>query len=68
MAYITTDAFLNNPSNQKAREYVFSHADSISLNVLPDNLMKDTGNTEAPSHLLILQKNNSKQSLSPDED
>ena len=67
LAYITTDAFLNNPSNQSAREYLFNQADFISLNVMPDNLMKDTGNTEAPSHLLIVQKNISKQSLSENE-
>lgn len=58
MAYITTDAFLNNPSNQVAREYLFNNADFISLSVMPDNLMKETGNTEAPSHLLIVQKSN----------
>ncbi|MGP2408008.1 hypothetical protein ACTUM1_15830, partial [Listeria monocytogenes] len=28
---------------------------------------KDTGNTEAPSHLLIVQKNQAKQSLSKEE-
>jgi len=68
MAYITTDAFLNSPSNQGAREYLFKHADLISVAVMPDNLMKDTGNTEAPSHLLIVQKNNSKEKLSWEED
>ena len=68
MAYITTDAFLNSPSNQVVREYLFNHADFISLNVMPDNLMKETGNTEAPSHLLIVQKNQSKQSLSQEEE
>lgn len=68
LAYITTDAFLNNPSNQTAREYLFNHADFISLNVMPDNLMKETGNTEAPSHLLIVQKNSNKQSLSENEE
>ena len=31
LAYITTDAFLNSPSNQTAREYLFNHADFISL-------------------------------------
>ena len=67
MAFITTDAFLNSPSNQIAREYVFSKADFISLNVMPDNLMKETGNTEAPSHLLIVQNNQAKQSLSEEE-
>jgi N12 class adenine-specific DNA methylase len=67
MAYITTDAFLNSTSNQAAREYLFTHADFISLNVMPDNLMKDTGNAEAPSHLLIVQKNINKETLSADE-
>lgn len=67
MAFITTDAFLNGPSNKIAREYLLSHADFISLAVLPDNLMKDTGNTEAPTHLLIVQKNENKEKLSPEE-
>ena len=68
LAFITTDAFLNSTSNAAAREYVFNHANLISLNVLPDNLMRDTGNTEAPSHLLIVQKDISKQSLSINEE
>lgn len=67
LAYITTDAFLNSPSNQNARKYLFNHADFISLHVMPDNLMKDSGNTEAPSHLLIVQKNFSKQMLSDND-
>lgn len=67
LAYITTDGFLNNPSNKPAREYVFNRADFISLNVMPDNLMKSTGNTEAPSHLLLVQKNETKQALSWEE-
>ena len=29
--------------------------------------MKDTGNTEAPSHLLIVQKNTNKNALSDEE-
>lgn len=67
LAYITTDAFLNTSSNQVAREYLFNNADFISLAVMPDNLMKDTGNTEAPSHLLIVQKNSNKNVLSDEE-
>lgn len=67
MAYITTDAFLNSPSNQTAREYLFDKSDFVSLSVMPDNLMKDTGNTEAPNHLLIVQKNENKQALSDEE-
>lgn len=68
MAYLTTDAFLNNPSNQEARAYFFRHCDFISLAVMPDNLMKDTGNTESPSHLLIVQKNENKNNFSPEEE
>ena len=67
LAYIATDGFLNSPSNETARKYLFEHADFISLNVMPDNLMKETGNTEAPSHLLIVQKNESKNELSHSE-
>ncbi|MBL7762806.1 MAG: hypothetical protein JNL23_05205, partial [Chitinophagaceae bacterium] len=39
----------------------------VSLNVMPDNLMNDTGNTEASSHLLIVQKNKTKQFLTEEE-
>ena len=67
LAYITPDGFLNSPSNEIARKYLFEQADFISLNVLPDNLMKDTGNTEAPSHLLIVQKNINKSEQSKNE-
>jgi N12 class adenine-specific DNA methylase len=63
LAYITTDAFLNSPSNREAREYLFDKSDLISLVVMPDNLMKETGNTEAPSHLLVVQKNRQKEKL-----
>lgn len=67
LAYLSTDAFLNSPSNQPAREYLFQKADFISVCRMPDNLMKANANTEAPTHLLIVQKNTSKQSLSEDE-
>src|SRR5699024_8101489 len=67
MAYITTDAFLNSPSNRRARQYVLEKADFVGVAVLPDNLMKDTGNTEAPSHLLLVQKNEHKNGLKSEE-
>lgn len=67
MAFLTTDAFLNTPGNQDAREYLFKRADLISVAIMPDNLMKDSANTEAPSHLVIVQKNEHKQWLSEDE-
>lgn len=64
LAYITTSAFLDSPSNRDAREYLFREADFISLAVMPDNLMEATGGTQAPSHLLIVQKNTGKAELS----
>lgn len=67
LAFITTDAFLNNPSNQAAREYLFARADFVSLSVMPDNLMKENANVEAPNHLLIVQKNTNKEFTSTDE-
>ena len=63
LAYLVTDAFLNTASNGLARKHVFTAADFISLSVLPDNLMKENANTEAPSHLLIVQKNDHKQNF-----
>jgi N12 class adenine-specific DNA methylase len=63
MAYISTDAFLNSPSNKKAREYLFRRADLVGVIVMPDNLMSETGGTNAPNHLLIIQKNEQKSEL-----
>jgi len=68
LAYLTTDGFLNSPSNEAARQYLFMRADFVSVAAMPDNLMKDTGNTEAPTHLLIVQKNTGKKGLSPEEE
>jgi N12 class adenine-specific DNA methylase len=67
IAYLVTDAFLNGPSNSLARKYLFTSADLISVSVLPDNLMKANANTEAPTHLLIVQKNDHKEELSAAE-
>nr|WP_294791027.1 helicase-related protein [uncultured Mucilaginibacter sp.] len=63
LAFLVTDAFLNTSSNTLSRKHVFTSADFISLSVLPDNLMKDTANTEAPSHLLLVQKNDNKEAF-----
>jgi len=67
LAYLVTDAFLNTPGNETARKHVFTNADFISVSVLPDNLMKDNANVEAPSHLLIVQKNDQKKEFSEEE-
>lgn len=66
LAYLTTDAFLNSPSNSSVREYIFKQADFISLIGIPDEFMKDSG-TSAPTHLLLVQKNLQKRTLSAPE-
>ncbi|MFB9843969.1 SNF2-related protein [Mucilaginibacter ginsenosidivorans] len=67
LAFMTSDAFFNAPSNKAAREHLFYRADFISLTVLPDNLMLDNANTCAPSHLLLVQKHTGKTELTTDE-
>ena len=68
MAFVTTDAFLNSQANEHIRRYLFERSDFVSLAVMPDNLMTDTGGTQAPNHLLIVQKQSGKGSLSEDEE
>ncbi|PWS32230.1 N-6 DNA methylase [Pedobacter paludis] len=67
LAFLTTSGFLNSYQNGSARRHLLSQGNFVSLAALPDNLMKDSANVEAPTHLLIFQKNVSKQELSPSE-
>lgn len=67
LAYVVTNAFLDTVSNRSIREYVFSNSDFISLVVLPDNMFKESANTEAPSHFLVVRKNSSKTEMSEEE-
>lgn len=67
MVYLTTDAFLNSPSNKPARSYLFNKADFVSLAVMPENLMTDHAGTTAPTHLLMVQKNSTKTELGLDD-
>lgn len=67
MAFVTTDAFLNSPSNREARQYLFERTNFVSLAVMPDNLMTETGGTQAPNHLLVVQKEAGKTALSEEE-
>ncbi|MFX1705037.1 DEAD/DEAH box helicase family protein [Chitinophaga sp. CC14] len=67
IAFITTTGVLNSPSNRSVRKHILDQADLISVAVMPDNLMKETGNAESPSHLIILQKNEGKKHLNEDD-
>ncbi|NCD68298.1 helicase-related protein [Mucilaginibacter agri] len=67
LAYLVTDGFLNSPGNDIARKYLMTSADLISLTVMPANLMKENANVEVGTHLIVVQKNDKKQSLSEAE-
>ncbi|HEY4195170.1 MAG TPA: DNA methylase, partial [Mucilaginibacter sp.] len=67
LAYIVTEAFLNNPSNETARKYLFTSADLLSVAVLPANLMKENANVEVGMHLILVQKNDLKETLTEAE-
>jgi N12 class adenine-specific DNA methylase len=67
LAYIVTDAFLNSPSNANARKYLFTSADLLTVAVLPANLMKENANVEVGMHLILVQKNDSKETLTEAE-
>lgn len=67
LAYLVTDAFLNSPSNNTARKYLFTSADLLAVVALPANLMKENANVEVGTHLLLVQKNDSKEVLSDAE-
>ncbi|SEW16054.1 DNA methylase [Chitinophaga arvensicola] len=66
LAFITTAGFLNSPGNEDARQYLFKSADFVSVAVLPDNLMESAG-VLASMHLLVVQKNSNKASLTDEE-
>ncbi|WP_345952952.1 helicase-related protein [Mucilaginibacter sp. PAMB04168] len=67
MAFLVTDGFLNSPSNETARKYLFTSADLLSVAALPANLMKDNANVEVGTHLIMVQKNNEKDTLTEAE-
>lgn len=67
LAYITTEAFLNNPSNAAARKYLFTSADFLTAAILPANLMKENANVEVGMHLILVQKNDTKDTLTEAE-
>ncbi len=67
LAYLVTEGFLNSRSNQGAREYLFAHSNFVSLAAMPDTLFRDNAGTDAPSHLLIVQKQSTKALVSTEE-
>lgn len=67
LAFLVSNGFMDAPANLEARQYLFNRASFISLVVLPDNLFKESANTEAASHFLVVQKKSDK-SVSEEEE
>ena len=60
IAFITSQGVMNSPKNDYLRERLMDRCNLVSAIRLPDNLFTGSANTEAPSDLVILQKNNGK--------
>ena len=67
MAFITSQGVMNSPQNTPIRQMLMERANLVSAVRLPNNLFSDHAGTEVGSDLIILQKNENKKSLSPDE-
>ena len=68
VAFITTRNYLDREQNSIRINHLLQHADLVTAFRLPDNLFKDSANTEAGSDLIIIQKNYAKQGLTEDEE
>ena len=60
IAFITSQGVMNSPKNDYLRKWLMDRCNLVSAIRLPDNLFIDSANTEAPSDLIILQKNSTK--------
>jgi adenine-specific DNA methylase len=67
LAFITSQGVMNSPANEPVREWLMKNTSLVSAIRLPNNLMSDNAGTEVGSDLIVLQKNSSKTSLTPDE-
>lgn len=68
LAFITSQGVMNSPQNEPIRRLLMQESNLVSAVRLPNNLFTDSANTEVGSDLIILQKNSSKQGLSPMEE
>ena len=59
---------MNTSGNEAVRTEMMRRADLVSAVRLPNNLFKDSANTEVGSDLIILQKHSGKQALTADEE
>lgn len=67
LAFITTQAIMNTPSNEIVRQYLMDNSNLVTAIRLPNNLFASHAGTEVGTDLIILQKNSNKIRLSPEE-
>ncbi len=67
IAFITSQGVMNSPQNTPVRQLLMERANLVSAIRLPNNLFSDHAGTDVDSDLIVLQRNENKQSLSPDE-
>lgn len=67
VAFLTTDALMNSPSNEPIRQYLMRNANLVSSVRLPHNLFTDFAGTSVGTDLVILQKDTRKTSLTQRE-
>ncbi|MCP2025767.1 N12 class adenine-specific DNA methylase [Flavobacterium sp. HSC-32F16] len=68
LVYITSQGILNSPNNEPIRRALMQDNNLVSAVRLPNNLFTEYAGTAVGSDLIILQKNNAKQSLTERED
>lgn len=67
IAFIVSSGLMDTTGNESVRQCLMDHCRLVSAIRLPNNLFKETGNTQAGSDLIILQKHTGKASVNTRE-
>lgn len=67
IAFITTQGFMDSPQNEIFRKWLMQYTNLVSAIRLPNNLFSNYAGTSVGSDLIILQKQNEKESITARE-
>jgi N12 class adenine-specific DNA methylase len=67
VAFITSSGVMDSPSNEFIRKHLVEKGRLVSAVRLPNNLFKESANTEVASDLIIIQKDSNKKGLTERE-
>lgn len=67
LVYITSTGVAESPGNRSIREYLMNKANLVSAIRLPEEIFTDSGISSVATDLIILQKDSTKQELTPQE-